>query len=146
MRQEPQFDWNEEDRIMHCYITDKQGNTFIGVATCHEDDIDMMSERTGAEIAFRRARINELRAKRDSDLKPRLAALNQLYYSMNRSNKFNEKSYENTMLQRQIRLIKFDLATINEIIAYEHENLKALIEEKDKFYQQVRKHREKGQK
>lgn len=53
---------------------------------------------------------------------------------MNRSSKFNEKSYENRMLQRQIRLINFDLATINEILTYERENLRAYLKQKDEFY------------
>lgn len=59
----------------------------------------MMSEKTGCEIAFRRAKIEVLKSYRD-ELKIKLEALRQLYYSMNQSNKFNEKSYENKMLQR----------------------------------------------
>ena len=141
MSKEPNFNWDEETRTMTCQISNPQGHIFIGTATCHEDDIDMMSQRTGAEIAFRRAKIEALRSVRDTDLKPRLAALNQLYYSMNQSSKFNEKSYENYMLQRQIRLIKFDLTTINEMIAYERESLKGLIESKDEFYKKVRARR-----
>ncbi len=58
---------------------------------------------------------------------------------MNRSSKFNENSYENRMLQRQIRLINFDLATINEILVYERENLRAYLKQKDEFYQKARK-------
>ena len=142
MKRQTNFSWNEEDRIMHCYITNKYGQTFTGIAACHPDDIDMMSEKTGGEIAFRRAKINELRGIRDTDLKPRLAALKQLYYSMNRSAKFNENSYENRMLQRQIRLTNFDLTTINEKLAYERQNLKELIAKKDALYKQIRKNRE----
>ena len=48
------------------------------------------------------------------------------------------------MLQRQIRTINFDLATIKEIIASEQQNLKQYIEEKDKFYVKIRKNRNKA--
>lgn len=111
---------------------------------CHEDDVDMMSWRTGEEIAFRRAKMDALRTHRDVDLLPRLSALKQLYYSMKHSSKFNPKSYENIMLQRQIRAIEFDLSTIKEILAYEHQNLKEYIQGKDKIYKRIRE-RNKGQ-
>lgn len=97
MRKEPYFEWNEEDGQAYCIITDNKGRVFCGTATCHEDDKDMMSRRTGEEIAFRRARMESMRAVR-ADLQTELRALNQLYYSMNRSKFFNAKSYENIML------------------------------------------------
>ena len=98
---------------------------------------------TGCEIALRRARINALRGYRD-DLKIRLSALNQYYHSMNMSHRFNEKSYENKMLQRQIRQIKFDLDTTKEMIAGEELSLRAYIKSKDVFYTQTRKRRQKA--
>ena len=73
---EPIFDYNEESGTTTCYIEDKEGRTFIGLANCHEDDRDMMNYLTGCEIAFRRAKIKQLQCIRDTDLKPRLAALN----------------------------------------------------------------------
>jgi queuine/archaeosine tRNA-ribosyltransferase len=91
---------------------------FSGSARCHPDDTDMMSEKTGCEIALRRAKINTLKGYRD-ELKIALNTLNHLYYSMNKSKRFNEKSYENRMLQRRIRQITFDLATTKEMIASE---------------------------
>lgn len=97
----------------------------------------MKSEKTGCEIAFRRAKIHAIQDYRD-ELKTKLAALNQLYYSMKHSTHFNEKSYENKMLQRQIRTIKFDLETTKEIIATEYKNLKEYIDNKDTFYKKTR--------
>ena len=94
------FEYDEDSRVTYCHIVDKNNHVSVGVATCLEDDIDMISKRTGEEIAFRRAKIENLRICRDADLKPRLAALKQLYYSMKHSSKFNPKSYENCMLQR----------------------------------------------
>lgn len=143
MRREPVFEWNEENGQAYCVITDNKDRMFIGMATCHPDDADMQSRRTGEEIAFRRARIENLRAVR-SDLDNELRALNQLYHSMKNSTRFNPKSYENIMLQRRIRATTFDLTTVKEMLATERENLRNLIQEKDKFYNQIRAHRNKA--
>ena len=132
-------EFNEETRTTYCYITDEKNRLFVGMATCHEDDIDMMSWRTGEEIAFRRAKIHYLQTVRDADLKPALAALKQLYYSMAHSSQFNSKSYENKMLQRQIRFFELDLATNKEMLAYERKNLKDYINGKEKIYKRIRK-------
>lgn len=103
----------------------------------------MESEKTGCEIAFRRAKIEALKGYRD-ELKIKLKTLQQLYYSMNMSNKFNENSYENKMLQRQIRILKFDLDTTKEIIVNEKQNLKEYIKEKNNFYNTIRSKRNKA--
>lgn len=140
---EPTFEWVEELGQTTCVIEDKQGHIFIGTATCHDDDQDMKSRRTGEEIAYRRARIEQMRYIREN-VKLELQALNQLYYSMKHSMRFNPNSYENKMLQRQIRGKTFDLDTIKEMLATERENLKNMLQEKDKFYNQVRAHRSKA--
>lgn len=139
---EPIFEWVEELGQTTCVIEDKQGHIFVGTATCHDDDQDMKSRRTGEEIAYRRARIEQMKYIRD-EVKTELKALNQLYFSMKHSSHFNPKSYENKMLQRQIRGKNFDLDTIKEMLTTERENLKTLIQEKDKFYNQIRAHRNK---
>ena len=137
-------EYDEDSKITYCYITDEKERMYIGTAICHEDDIDMLSWRTGEEIAYRRARMDYLRGRRDSELKPRLAALKQLYYSMKHSSKFNPHSYENCMLQRQIRLLEFDLATIKEELANSQKYLKDYINGKDKVYKRIRE-RNQGQ-
>lgn len=98
MKHEPIFEWDEESGLASCILTDGQ-HYYTGIAQCHYDDIDMKSEKTGCEIAFRRAKIHAMQDYRDS-LKTKLSALNQLYYSMKHSTHFDEKSYENKMLQR----------------------------------------------
>lgn len=142
MKHEPIFNWDEETGISSCILSDGE-KIYTGFAQCHPDDSDMKGQKTGCEIAFRRARINALRGYRD-ELKIQLKALNQLYYSMNISYRFNEKSYENKMLQRQIRQINFDLATAKEMIAAEQESLRAYIKEKDEFYNKTRMRRNKA--
>lgn len=139
MKHEPIFCWKEDIGLASCILTDGQ-HYYCGVAQCHPDDLDMASEKTGCEIAFKRAKIRALREYRDT-LKIKLQALNQLYYSINQSKSFNEKSYENKMLQRQIRMIKFDLDTTKEIIATEEQNLREYLSEKEKFYKKIRSNR-----
>ena len=142
MKHEPIFNWDEETGVASCILSDGE-KVYTGFAQCHPDDEDMKGQKTGCEIAFRRARINALRGYRD-ELKIQLKALDQLYHSMNISYRFNEKSYENKMLQRQIRMINFDLATTKEMIAGEEQNLIAYIKSKDVFYVQTRKRRQKA--
>lgn len=137
MKNEPRFVY--KNGCASCILTDGK-KVFCGVAVCHPDDEDMMNEKTGCEIAYRRAKIESFRHYRDS-LKLQLNALNQLYYSMNRSKHFNPKSYENKMLQRQIQMIKSDLATAKEMIAGEQQALKEYIDNKEEFYQAIRRNR-----
>lgn len=138
MRQEPTFMYEDGKTI--CVLTGKNGETTVGIATCHPDDVDLANERTGQEIAYRRAEIQAYRKYRD-EIKLKLSSLNQLYYSMNRSKYFNAKSYENRMLQRQIRLLKDDLTTVTNLLTTLQENLNEYIQEKDKFYRAIRKNR-----
>lgn len=137
MKQEPIFNWDPEEGVASCIIKYKN-QTFCGVAMCHEEDKDMMNEKTGMEIAYRRATIDYLKYVRDMELKPALKALKQLYYTMKHSTHFNPKSYENSKLQRHIRMYEFDLETINEIIIDERKNLKDYIDKKDEFYKKTR--------
>lgn len=142
MKNEPIFHWDENTGVSSCLLSDGE-KVYTGFAHCHPDDEDMKGEKTGCEIALRRAKIAALRGYRD-ELKIRLSALNQYYHSMNMSYRFNEKSYENKMLQRQIRQIKFDLDTTKEMIATEELSLRTYIKSKDVFYTQTRKRRQKA--
>ena len=137
MKQKPIFNWDPEEGVASCIIKYKN-QTFCGVAMCHKEDQDMMSEKTGMEIAYRRATIDYLKYVRDMELKPALKALKQLYYTMKHSTHFNPNSYENSKLQRHIRMYEFDLETINELIVNERKNLKDYIDKKDEFYKKTR--------
>lgn len=140
MKHEPIFNWDENTGVASCILSDGE-KVFTGFAQCHPEDNDMCSEKTGCEIAFRRARINALRGYRD-ELKIKLQAFNQLYHNMIRSHRFNEKSYENVMLQRQIRMTNFDLVTTKEMIATEEQNLRKYLSDKEEFYVKTRARRE----
>ena len=82
MKHEPIFNWDEETGVASCILSDGE-KVYTGFAQCHPDDEDMKGQKTGCEIAFRRAKINALRGYRD-ELKTQLKALNQLFYSINK--------------------------------------------------------------
>lgn len=139
MKNKPIFNWDEENKIASCILTDGE-KVYTGIAKCHPEDFDMMSEKTGCEIALRRAKIKVLQEyKRELNIS--LKALNHLYGSMKHSKNFNKNSYEIKMLQRRIRMIKFDLDTTKEIIDMNQKNLKEYIDQKENFYQLIRKRR-----
>lgn len=140
----PKFEWYEEDRQAICTLYTKYG-VFKGIASCHPDDMDMSSEKVGCEIAYSRAAIDSLKYERDNVIKPSLKALKQLYYSMNRSKRFNPKSYEYKMLKRQIECWEFDLAMINDMIDTERTWIRDYINTKEALYQNIRANRNSGQ-
>lgn len=135
------YDFNKETGVSVC-ILKIDDNIFIGEAYCHEDDMDMLSEFTGCEIATARANIKYLNHVRDNEIKPSLKALNQYYYSINKSKKFNEKSYEFKMLKRQIKKLENDLITIQQELLEEKRFLKTYIQGKEKIFQTIRTKRQ----
>lgn len=140
---QPIFDYNEATATATCFL-EFEGQVFVGTAKAHPEDMDMATKLVGQDIAYRRAMIKYLCFVRDWQIKPELKALKQLYYTMAHSTHFNEKSYENKMLQRQLRQLESDLTTIKEEIATERSELKDLIQEKDNFYKQIRSIRQKA--
>ena len=142
MKREPEFIWNEQAGIATCVIEDANGRNHVGVAACHPEDRDMMTDKVGCEIALRRAEIEALRSYIRDELKPGLDALNQLYFSIKHSKKFSPKGYETIMLYRQIRQKEEDIALVKSIIRERKSDLKAYIDAKEHFYQITRKGRE----
>ena len=139
----PIFEWKPESGVAICTIFDSDGASHIGMAKCHADDADMMSEKTGLEIAHQRATIEAYKAyKKKCSIE--LKALKQLYYSMKHSKKFNSKSYESIMLYRQMKIKEEDIAAVNSLISVTKMNLKMFISQKDAFYKTVRQRREKA--
>lgn len=136
---EPEFFWDEENYIAKCVIKlDNPQYEIITYAHCHPEDVDMCNEKTGCQIAYQRAIIKLIKWYKHTDINPRLAALKQLYYSMTMSNNFNPKSYENIMLQRQIRLLENELTEINKMIDDRYVQLDEYLKKKEHFYQMVR--------
>ena len=138
--------WDPETGIAKCVITAHDGSVHIGTAKCSPKDQDMLSEKTGCEIAEMRAQIAYLRHVRDYELKPELKALKKFLYSINQSKYFEPGDYSNQMLFRAIQRTKDELDAINNDIAGTKENLRAFMEQKGIFYQKVREMRAKNKK
>lgn len=143
MSKQPYYEWDESLGAAYCVLT-YNNIKFKGEAICHPDDKDMQSKLTGQTIAEIRAMIKYLRHIRDNEIKPKLAALKQFYYSINRSKEYNKKSYESRMLYRQIRNYEKDLDAIKEEIARITNFMNEYITTKEAQYQLIRQHR-KGQ-
>ena len=141
MKHEPVYTWDAATGRATCTLTDDKNNTFIGVATCHQDDYDMMSERTGYEIASRRAYISYLRHIRDNELKPALNVLLELKSEIIHSPRFSPKTYESKSLYRKIVQKQEELEVIKEEIQREKASLKIYLWNKDNFYSAIRKRR-----
>ena len=106
--------FNEEEGLTTAII-DYKGFSFTGRACCNPED--RFSEYIGGTLAEIRATQKYLQFIRDNEIKPQLQALKQLYYSMNKSKKYNPKSYEAIMLQRQIRQREDDLEAVKEYLS-----------------------------
>ncbi len=139
MKHEPHFYFNSDDGSSMCIIETKN-KTFVGTAYCAEADRDMMSEKVGCEIAYHRAIIKCLNSHRD-ELKIKIAALQEYYYTMNKSKYFDKKSYPIRRLDRQIELLTDELETTKELVKKEQDFLKHYMEDKAEFYTKIRKNR-----
>ena len=138
MKYKPEFTWNETTGESTCILTDNKNRVFVGTAQCHPNDYDMVSERTGCELAFRRAKLEYVRTIRDAEIKPGLAVLEHLYASMIHSTHFEANSYEARTIRKHIHQFKFDLTTIKEMIANEYQGITDYIKGKDKVYKRIR--------
>ena len=135
----PQFSWDPKDGAALCIIYDKN-NVYYGTAKCHPEDTDMMSEKTGCEIAYMRAILQSLKKQRD-ELKCELKGLKKYYYSINQSKHFNKDSYEVRLLISHIKLITEDISILKELIKIQRERLNDFLKNKSTFYQKIRKNR-----
>ena len=143
MKERTLFDWDAENGIATCILTDGKNHVFYGEAKCHPKDHDMMSEKTGYAIALRRAYIKALCYYRDAECKPTLKALKQYYNSINLNKDFDKTNYMVKRLFKHIAIAEKDLAAMNELIKDERKSLKTFIEQKDEFYTKIRNNRQK---
>ena len=135
---QPYFNYEAEHAV--CIATDDMGREFKGEAWCAKDDLDFESELTGYTIAEYRAQIAAAKTYRN-DLRIKLSALKQLYYSMKHSSHFNPKSYEAKMLFKQMKRTQEDLDIAIHQLAVLKVELYEFIQDKETFYQKLRKAR-----
>ena len=134
-----QYYFNPEDGSSLCTIT-INNHTFVGTAQCADADRDMMSEKTGCEIAHRRAAIYALRHERET-IKSELMGLKKYYHTVYRSKYYQENGYMENMLKRQIEFQEDRLNYVKDLLDYNRESLKNYLTNKAAFYAQVRKNR-----
>ena len=132
----------DKDSGVSTYIIEYEGQYFTGIAHCAPEDVDMQNEKTGINIAQRRAIIKLFQYRRN-ELKHKLTALNQLYYSVNKSKKYNSHGYMENMLEHQRQQTQDELNLMKDALKNEQEELKRYIDNKDKFYKRIRANRNK---
>ena len=135
--------FNPEDGKTTC-VLNYDNKQFFGYATCANDDMDMVSKKTGEEIAIQRAKIAVLQYEKNM-IESELRGLKSLYFSIKHSRRYNPKSYEAKMLQKQMHMREEDIAGLKDEIKETRLYLKHYIDLKDSFYQQVRKLRKREQ-
>ena len=131
------YEFRKEGNCSYCDLT-YNNLTFTGVAECHPDDEDMMSERTGYFIAETRANIQKLRWCRDYEVMPMVKHYRHFYDCLSHSSKFNKDSYEAHMILKELKKWEYELQEIRLIIKEERDYLRNYIAEKERLYKKIR--------
>ena len=79
-----------------------------------------------------------LRNIRDNELIPQVKILKHLYSNMKTSKQFNPKSYEATMIRRQLHILEGQLNNLKEQIRERKDLLDYLIDSKESFNNLIR--------
>lgn len=116
---------------------------FVGEATCHPEDMDFVSEKTGSNIAYLKAQINFYKYLRDSN-KPKVNALREVVALFEQSGKTNKKSYEYRLLYRQYYLAYVDYKTSQFLLETKKRELREYLYQKEKLHKQIRLNRNKS--
>ena len=134
--------WDAEHGVFRCVIPYKasSGAEFegIGIAECHPDDSDFMSELTGSVIAGYRAEIDLIKKINKYEINPAIVALKHVYCSMYHSKKYNPNNYEAIRLKKELAHLMDEYAENKIAIQNLRDYLSQYINDKDKFYQKVR--------
>ncbi len=126
------------DHGVSLFIIYYKNQVFIGEAHCHDDDMDMASERTGLTIAEARATIKMKKFIRQYEIKPVIESYKHLLKNIQSSSKHNPKAYESCMLRSQLAHWENKLTEITNDINEEAKYLGEYIEQKDKLYKRLR--------
>lgn len=136
-KRKEEFDWNEARGICNCKITTSFGE-FLGTASCHIDDFDMKSQRTGEQIAYHKALIKMLKYERDCILIPQIKVLEHVQSITNMKKDADSHCHAVITLKRQLHNFKFELQLIREAIDGERIQLREYINKKEEMYQHIR--------
>lgn len=138
MGKQPEFTYDETSGITSCAIVLDDFLQGFGIAECADEDRDVMSARTGRQIAELRAQINLLQNYKNRELHPGLKALLHLKGTMVNSKKYNPKSYEAKRLEKEIKHFQEDIKDISAAIEVQKEILQDYIKAKDLISERIR--------
>lgn len=134
--------WDEEHGVTRCILnyTTPAGILLqgIGIAECHPEDAEFMSELTGSMIAEYRAEIDLIKKINNYEIKPAIVALKHVYCTMRHSKKYNEKSYEAIRLKKELAHLMDELEENKLVIKDIRHNLNQYIDKKDKLYRDIK--------
>lgn len=143
-KQRTDFQFDKETGITTCTI-ETNNKIYKGTAKCCDVDKDMMSPKTGSEIAYHRAMIQLLKDVKTS-IALELKGLQRYYHIVNQSRHFNKENYMARMLYRQLQRYAHELSVLDNLIAEQQQQLTEWIKQKDEFYRKIRANRKKVRK
>lgn len=134
------FHYDTETYQAICTLTDPASNlSWRGYATCHPNDLDMESERTGMHIAETRALIKVLKAER-REVKIKIKEITDFYNGLKDSKKIVVTTdYVMGKIRSRLGALNDELREVNEEITYLQFSLNDYIKSKDELYHKIRK-------
>lgn len=140
---EPKFSFY--DNVSRCELLDPDTHELIvGEAYCMPEDADMMSQKTGCDIALYKATAKLFRNKQKR-LKKEKKVLEDLYKVYQGRPDYDQADPYVRILRKKIHSYQSDIALISDCESACHKDLEKYIQDKDKFYQQIRNHRKSDQ-
>ena len=146
MKKQPIYEWDEKAGLATCCIWLDDFLHGYGIAQCAEKDRDMISERTGSQIAKMRAQIDMLQNYKNRELRPGLKALVHLKGTMQISTRYNPDSYEAKRLDKEIKNIKEEIVAIQSQINSIKKQLQEYIRLKGIMFERIRNNDHEGYK
>ena len=132
------YDYNKETHVATCTMIDTDSNlSWRGCATCHPNDLDFESEKTGLWIAEYRALLKVSKAER-REVKIKLKEITDFYDSVKDCSSFEAGSYLARKLQARIGALTETLSDIDEDILNIKLTLERGIAAKEGLYQSLR--------
>lgn len=126
------------DNIVRCELEDPDTHEIVaGEAKCMPQDMDMMSEKTGGDIALYKATIKILRNKRKRTRQEYRVLKNLLKTYKNRPG-FDATDPYVRILKRKIYSYSQDIEYLSNCENNCRKELRKYIDEKDIFYQKIR--------
>ena len=139
---EPYFSWDPETGHAICLIQD--GNaTYYGTAKCAPDDKDMMSEKTGCEIAWTRANISYMQKQKEK-VRYQIEALQHYKSTVLQSKTLiidDNVDYLFRRLNKEIYNLRQEHYELQSQIDVAKTRLREYIKDKDTFYKKIREKR-----